>query len=108
MAYGGNHAEINAFSNAIEDVRKKATMYVTLEPCSYYGKTPPCANAIVEKGIKKVFIGLLDPNPLVAGKGIGILRHNGIEVVTGILEDECKKVNEIFSKYIVTGLPFVF
>jgi len=105
MAYGGNHAEVNAFLNAIEDVRR-ATMYVTLEPCSHYGETPPCANAIVEKGIKKVFIGLQDPNPLVAGKGIGILRHNGIEVVTGILEEECKRVNEIFSKYIITGLPF--
>jgi diaminohydroxyphosphoribosylaminopyrimidine deaminase / 5-amino-6-(5-phosphoribosylamino)uracil reductase len=121
MAYGGNHAEVNAFLNTTEDVRG-ATMYVTLEPCSHYGKTPPCANAIVEKGIKKVVIGLLDPNPLVAGKGIEILRRNGIEVVTveniesksieagtgvsEVLEDECKRVNEIFLKYIVTGLPF--
>ncbi|MBB6216776.1 diaminohydroxyphosphoribosylaminopyrimidine deaminase/5-amino-6-(5-phosphoribosylamino)uracil reductase [Anaerosolibacter carboniphilus] len=103
--YGGPHAEINAFENAAEDVYG-ATMYVTLEPCSHYGKTPPCANAIVEKGIKKVVIAMMDPNPLVAGKGIDILKTNGIEVVTGILEDEAKKTNEIFIKYITTGSPF--
>lgn len=108
-AYGENHAEVNAFLDVeehdVEDARG-ATMYVTLEPCSHYGKTPPCANTIVEKGIKKVIIGLVDPNPLVAGKGIEILRNNGIEVITGVLEEECSKVNEAFLKYIVTGLPF--
>lgn len=104
--YGGNHAEINAFLSAKEDVNG-ATMYVTLEPCSHFGKTPPCANAIVQKGIKKVVIGLMDPNPLVAGRGIEILKSNGIEVITGILEDEGKKLNEIFLKYITTKLPFV-
>ena len=103
--YGSHHAEINAFMNATEDVRG-ATMYVTLEPCSHYGKTPPCANAIVEKGIKKVVIGLLDPNPLVAGRGVEILKNNGIETVIGILEQEGKKLNEIFLKYITTKLPF--
>lgn len=103
--YGSHHAEINAFRNAIEDVRG-ATMYVTLEPCSHYGKTPPCANAIVENGIKRVVIGLLDPNPLVAGRGIEILKNNGIEVVTGVLEDEGKRLNEVFLKYITTKLPF--
>jgi diaminohydroxyphosphoribosylaminopyrimidine deaminase / 5-amino-6-(5-phosphoribosylamino)uracil reductase len=102
---GSHHAEVNAFKNAIEDV-SGATLYITLEPCSHYGRTPPCANAIVEKGIKKVVIGLLDPNPLVAGKGIKILESNGIEFVTGILEDEGKKLNEIFLKYITTKLPF--
>lgn len=105
FAYGGNHAEINAFLNAKSDV-KGATMYVTLEPCSHFGKTPPCANAIVQKGIKKVVIGLMDPNPLVSGRGIEILRDNGIEVVTGVLEEECKKINEVFLKYIITGRPF--
>jgi diaminohydroxyphosphoribosylaminopyrimidine deaminase/5-amino-6-(5-phosphoribosylamino)uracil reductase len=103
--YGGHHAEVNAFNNAVEDV-KGATMYVTLEPCSHYGKTPPCAKAIVEKGIRKVVIGIQDPNPLVAGKGIEILKENGIEVVLGVLEEEGKKLNEIFLKYITTGLPF--
>jgi diaminohydroxyphosphoribosylaminopyrimidine deaminase / 5-amino-6-(5-phosphoribosylamino)uracil reductase len=102
---GSHHAEVNAFKNAIEDV-SGATLYITLEPCSHYGRTPPCANAIVEKGIKKVVVGLLDPNPLVAGKGIKILENNGIEVFTGILEDEGKKLNEIFLKYITTKLPF--
>lgn len=104
-AYGDHHAEVNAFLNAAEDV-EGATMYVTLEPCSHYGKTPPCAKAIVEKKIKKVVIGLKDPNPLVAGKGIEILQKAGIEVVTGVLEEEGRKLNEIFLKYITTKLPF--
>jgi len=103
--YGSSHAEVNAFKNAKEDV-KGATLYVTLEPCSHYGNTPPCANTIVEKGIKKVIIGLKDPNPLVAGRGIKILQDNGIEVITGVLEEEGRKLNEIFLKYITTKLPF--
>lgn len=104
-AYGSHHAEINAFINATEDV-KGATMYVTLEPCSHYGKTPPCAKTILEKGIKKVVIGLKDPNPLVAGKGIKMLEDAAVEVVTGVLEEEGRKLNEIFLKYITTKLPF--
>lgn len=103
--YGSYHAEVNAFLNAKEDV-KGATMYVTLEPCSHYGKTPPCANKIVEKGIKKVVIAHKDPNDKVAGRGINILKENGIEVVTGVLEEESRKLNEIFLKYITTKLPF--
>ncbi len=104
--FGGPHAEVNAFLNAREDVTG-ATMYVTLEPCSHYGKTPPCANLVVEKKIGKVVIGLLDPNPLVSGKGIKILQDNGIEVVVGVLEEECRKINEIFIKYMTTKRPFV-
>ncbi|MCD4713040.1 MAG: bifunctional diaminohydroxyphosphoribosylaminopyrimidine deaminase/5-amino-6-(5-phosphoribosylamino)uracil reductase RibD [Clostridiales bacterium] len=104
--YGGPHAEINAFKNVTDDVRG-ATMYVTLEPCSHFGKTPPCANAIIEKGISKVVIGMIDPNPVVAGRGVSILRESGIEVHTGVLEEECKKLNEIFIKYITTKKPFV-
>lgn len=104
--YGDNHAEVNAFENSTEDVRG-AIMYVTLEPCAHYGKTPPCAKRIVEEGIKKVVIGVLDPNPLVAGKGVKILKDAGIEVVVGVLEEECRKINEIFMKYIETSRPFV-
>ena len=104
--YGSHHAEINALLGAREDV-KGSTMYVTLEPCAHEGKTPPCAKAIVEKGIKKVVIGLKDPNPLVAGKGIKILEDAGIEVLSGVLEDESRRLNEIFLKYIVSGMPFV-
>ena len=104
--YGEGHAEVNAFKNASEDV-KGATMYVTLEPCSHYGKTPPCAEKIVEKKIKKVVIGILDPNPLVSGRGVKILQDAGIEVESGILNDKCIKINEIFMKYIVKKEPFV-
>lgn len=103
--YGSHHAEVSAFKNAVADV-KGADMYVTLEPCSHYGNTPPCAEAIVKNGIKRVVIGLKDPNPLVAGKGIKLLEDNGIEVITGVLEEEGCKLNEIFLKYITTKLPF--
>ena len=103
--FGGPHAEINAFKNAKEDV-EGATMYVTLEPCSHYGKTPPCAHAIVRNKIAKVVIGMIDPNPMVAGRGIEILRSNGIEVTTGIMHKEIEKTNEIFIKYITQNEPF--
>lgn len=103
---GEGHAEVNAFKNATEEVNG-ATIYVTLEPCSHYGKTPPCADKIIEKGIAKVVIGTLDPNPLVAGRGVQKLLDAGIEVKSGVLEDECKKINEVFMKYIVKKEPFV-
>ncbi|MDO4300168.1 MAG: bifunctional diaminohydroxyphosphoribosylaminopyrimidine deaminase/5-amino-6-(5-phosphoribosylamino)uracil reductase RibD [Clostridia bacterium] len=104
--YGSNHAEVNAFLNASEDV-EGAEMYVTLEPCSHYGNTPPCAKAIVEHKIKKVYIGSLDTNPKVAGKGVEILKNGGVEVEVGIMEKECKAINPIFFKYIETGIPYV-
>ncbi|MTI66067.1 MAG: bifunctional diaminohydroxyphosphoribosylaminopyrimidine deaminase/5-amino-6-(5-phosphoribosylamino)uracil reductase RibD [Firmicutes bacterium] len=104
--FGGDHAEINAFKNTKDDL-KGAEMYVTLEPCSHYGKTPPCALEIVKKGISKVYIGMKDPNPKVSGKGIKILRDNNILVTSGILESEVKKINEVFIKYIKTKLPFI-
>lgn len=104
--YGEPHAERNAFNSTDEDVAG-ATMYVTLEPCSHYGKNPPCADLIVEKKIGKVVVGILDPNPLVAGRGIKKLKDAGIEVKVGVLERECKKVNEVFLKYITTKEPFV-
>lgn len=103
--YGDAHAEINAFGNATESVTE-AAMYITLEPCSHYGKTPPCVETIINKRIKKVVVAVEDPNPLVAGRGIKILRENGIEVITGVLEDKAKKLNEIFMKFITTELPF--
>ncbi|MCQ4635628.1 bifunctional diaminohydroxyphosphoribosylaminopyrimidine deaminase/5-amino-6-(5-phosphoribosylamino)uracil reductase RibD [Anaerovorax odorimutans] len=106
---GENHAEINAFEDAAReghDVRG-AEMYVTLEPCSHYGKTPPCAKTIIEKGIKKVYVGTADPNPLVAGQGLQMMEKAGIEVEMGILEEECRSINEIFLKYITAGKPFV-
>lgn len=84
-----------------------ATMYVTLEPCCHYGKTPPCTEAIIENKIGKVVVGSLDPNPKVAGKGIEILREHGIEVVTGVMEKECDDLNEVFMHYIRNKKPFV-
>ena len=84
-----------------------ADIYVTLEPCCTYGKTPPCTEIIIEKGIKKVVVGLLDPNPLVAGKGIKILEDAGIKVVSGIEEDKIKELNKVFLKYIKTKRPYV-
>lgn len=103
--YGGPHAEVNAINNATEDV-EGATIYVTLEPCSHFGKTPPCADLLVKKKIKKAVIAMIDPNPHVSGKGIEILRNNEIETVTGILEHDAKKINEIFIKYIKEKKPF--
>ena len=104
--FGGPHAEIDAINNATESV-EGADIYVTLEPCSHYGKTPPCALALVKHKFNSVFIGTKDPNPLVAGKGIKILEDAGIHVFCGICEQECIKLNEVFLKYIETKLPFV-
>lgn len=104
--YGGLHAERNAFKNCIEDPRG-ATLYVTLEPCCHHGKTPPCVDAVIEQGIARVVVGLEDPNPLVAGKGLEKLVNAGIEVVTGVEEEALREQNRVFLKYIATGLPWV-
>lgn len=93
--YGENHAERNAILSYKGDLEGKSII-VNLEPCSHYGKTPPCADLIIEKGIKRVIIGMVDPNPKVAGNGIKKLREAGIEVTTGVLEKECLELNEIF------------
>ena len=103
---GRAHAELNALKQA--GIKAKgAEMYVTLEPCSHFGRTPPCADAIIKAGIKKVFIGMKDPNPLVAGKGVSRLLSAGMDVEVGILENECRGINEAYIKYITTKTPFV-
>lgn len=104
--YGDLHAEAMALGIAGENA-KGCEMYVTLEPCSHFGKQPPCANAIVSSGIKKIYVGSLDPNPLVAGRGIKILQNAGIQVKTDVLKDECDRLNEIFFHYITHDTPFV-
>ncbi len=104
--FGGPHAEVFALDEAGARARG-GTIYVTLEPCSHHGKTPPCTERIIEAGIARVVIGCRDPNPLVNGEGASILRKAGIEVEEGLLEEETKTANEIFFKYIQTGLPFV-
>lgn len=103
---GEPHAEINALKNA-GVLAKGTTLYVTLEPCSHYGKTPPCADAIVKAGIKRVVIACGDPNYLVNGKGIKILKSAGIEVLEHVLEEDGKKLNEVFFHWVINKKPFV-
>lgn len=104
--YGEYHAERNALTRYPGDLTG-AEMYVTLEPCCHHGNTPPCTDIIIEKGIRKVYVGSMDPNPKVAGKGIQILRDHGIEIETGILEKECLALNEVFFHFITTKRPYV-
>jgi diaminohydroxyphosphoribosylaminopyrimidine deaminase/5-amino-6-(5-phosphoribosylamino)uracil reductase len=100
--YGEGHAEVNCFKSLPptppykEGSLKDCTLFVSLEPCSHYGKTPPCAKLIIEKGVGRVVVGMLDPNPLVAGKGVAMLREAGIEVIVGVLESECRELNKRF------------
>jgi diaminohydroxyphosphoribosylaminopyrimidine deaminase/5-amino-6-(5-phosphoribosylamino)uracil reductase len=103
---GEPHAEIHALRMAGEHAQG-ATIYVTLEPCSHHGRTGPCAEAIVRAGIRRVVIAAMDPNPLVAGRGVQILKDAGIEVIQGILEEEAVQLNEVFNAYIVSKRPFV-
>lgn len=104
--WGGPHAERNALARSSEPPTG-ATLYVTLEPCCHHGKTPPCTDAVIAAGIKRVVIGLLDPNPLVAGKGVERLREAGIEVESGLLEEALRHQNRVFLKYITTKRPWV-
>jgi len=106
--YGGPHAEVNAI-NSVRDksLLRKSTLYVNLEPCSHWGKTPPCSDLIVKHSIPKVIIGSIDSNSKVAGQGIEHLRSNGITVKKGILEKECKKLNRRFFTYHEMQRPFV-
>ena len=104
--YGEAHAEVNALEK-INYKGENTKVYITLEPCSHFGKTPPCAEALIRAGVKKVFIAMLDPNPLVSGRGMRVLQDSGIEVEVGLLEEEANKINRGFVKRMTTGLPFV-
>jgi diaminohydroxyphosphoribosylaminopyrimidine deaminase/5-amino-6-(5-phosphoribosylamino)uracil reductase len=104
--FGGKHAEVNAINKSVGNIRG-ATLYVTLEPCCHYGQTPPCTEAVIAAGIGKVVIGMLDPDKRVSGRSVEILREHGIECTIGILEDECRALNEAYIKHRSTGLPFV-
>ena len=104
--YGEAHAEVNALEK-INYKGENTKVYITLEPCSHFGKTPPCAEALIRAGVKKVFIAMLDPNPLVSGRGMRVLQDSGIEVEVGLLEEEANKINRGFVKRMITGLPFV-
>lgn len=103
---GTPHAEVHALREAGENARG-ATIYVTLEPCNHTGRTPPCTSAILEYGIRRVVVGMIDPNPHVAGSGCAFLRNNGIEVRAEVLANECRELNYPFIKHITTGLPWV-
>lgn len=105
--FGGPHAEVIAINNSNIGDFSNATLIVTLEPCTRYGKTPPCTPLIIEKNFARVVIGMVDPNPEVSGKGIEILKNAGIDVTVGILQDECYWINRFFAKYITTGLPYI-
>ena len=104
---GDNHAEIDALKKIGYQATGGDTLYVTLEPCNHYGKTPPCTEAILKSGIKRVIVGMRDPNANVTGGGCEFLADKGVEVKTGILESECLRLNEHFLKFVSTGRPFV-
>lgn len=103
---GQLHAERNAIA-ALQESAEGATLYVTLEPCCHYGKTPPCTEAIIEQKISKVYIGSRDPNPLVAGKGVRFLREHGVEVIEDFMKEECDALNPVFFHYITKKTPYV-
>jgi diaminohydroxyphosphoribosylaminopyrimidine deaminase/5-amino-6-(5-phosphoribosylamino)uracil reductase len=105
-AVGGPHAEVHALDEAGEQARG-ATLYVTLEPCNHYGRTPPCTKRILEAGVRRVVVAMEDPNPNVTGGGIDFLRGNGLEVTCGVCEREALRLNEAFIKFVRTGRPFV-
>ncbi len=104
---GYHHAEIEALRKIEGEARRGDSLYVTLEPCNHYGKTPPCTEAILKSGLTRVFVGMRDPNPNVSGGGSQFLEENGIEVKTGLLESECRRLNEAYIKFITKGRPFV-
>jgi len=103
---GAPHAEIEALSRAGERARG-STLYVNLEPCNHYGRTPPCTKAILDNGVRRVVVGMADPNPDVSGGGCEFLRSRGVEVKCGALEEECARLNEVYVKFVTKGKPFV-
>lgn len=103
---GKEHAEVHALNMAGRDA-EGSTMYVTLEPCNHYGKTPPCTEKMITEGVKKVYIATMDPNPKVMGEGIKALRAAGVEVEVGLLEEEANRLNEVYNKYIISKQPFI-
>ena len=104
---GSDHAEVDCLRKLNDPIPAEAVLYVTLEPCSTRGRTAPCANYIIQRGIRRVVIGAVDPNPKHQGRAIKLLRAGGVEVSTGVLKDECTRLNEAFNKWIVSGEPFV-
>ncbi len=111
QAYGGPHAERHAVAEALRrhgpEALRKATLYLNLEPCNHHGKTAPCTDLILEKGIPRLVVGMVDPFPKVAGGGIARLRDRGIEVTVGVLEQDCRRFNEAFACHVATGRPLV-
>ncbi|ASB88642.1 bifunctional diaminohydroxyphosphoribosylaminopyrimidine deaminase/5-amino-6-(5-phosphoribosylamino)uracil reductase RibD [Bacillus sonorensis] len=106
LKYGEAHAEVHAIQMAGRHA-EGAEIYVTLEPCSHYGKTPPCAELVIRSGLKRVVVAAEDPNPLVSGRGIGMLKEAGIEVTSGVLKEQAEELNEKFMHFMRTGLPYV-
>jgi len=103
---GFSHAEAVALNKAGKNA-KGATLFVTLEPCAHFGRTPPCVESIIRSGVKKVVVGMIDPNPLNNGRGVSILKQNNIKVEVGFLEEELRRMNEVFIKYITKRIPFI-
>ena len=105
--FGGPHAEVETLSRLSPTQRQRGTLYINLEPCNHYGKTPPCTDMIIEAGVRRVVVGIIDPNPKVNGKGIRQLHEAGIDVHVGVLEQECSRINEAYIKYTTQKKPFI-
>lgn len=105
--FGRPHAEVNAINSSEFENFEECTLVITMEPCTHFGKTPPCADLIIDKKFARVVIGMEDPNPIVKGKGIEKLKEAGVDVVSGVLEEECKWMNRTFTKYVTENTPYI-